>query len=140
MGTGHSQGRCEAGLNVASEAFVLALEERRRQALLAADMPALQGLMADDLVYVHSTGACDRKASYLSKLSGGGLRYLELGFNGLNVQLLHQAAVVSGHMAAVISKDGQRKPVASIFMTVWGCGADGVWRLHAHQGTPLPAA
>ncbi len=125
---------------MSSTPFVLALEERRRQALLAGDLSALQGLLADELVYVHSTGACDRKDSYLAKLSGGSLKYLELNFSELQVQLLQQAAVVSGRMAAVVSKDGQRKNVASLFMTVWGCSADGAWRLHAHQGTPVPVA
>ena len=121
-----------------SSKLVLALEERRRQALLAGDLPALQGLLADNLVYVHSTGACDHKDSYLAKLSGGSLKYLELNFNDLQVQVLQEAAVVSGRMAAVVSKDGQPKNVASLFMTVWGCGPDGAWRLHAHQGTTLP--
>ena len=120
--------------------FVLALEERRRQALLAGDLPALQGLLADPLVYVHSTGACDRKDSYLAKLSGGSLKYLALDFSDLQVQVLRQAAVVTGRMAAAVSKDGQQKNVASLFMTVWACTADGRWQLHAHQGTPLPAA
>jgi hypothetical protein len=116
--------------------LALALEERRRQVLLAGDMSALQGLLADGLVYVHSTGVSDRKDSYLHKLSGASLKYLELNFSDLQVQSLSQTAVVTGRMAAVISKDGQRKDVASLFMTVWACGADGAWRLHAHQGTP----
>lgn len=120
--------------------LVLALEERRRQALLAGDLPALQGLLDDKLVYVHSTGVCDRKDSYLAKLSGGSLKYLELVFSDLQVQRLQQAAVVSGRMTAVVSRDGQQKHVASLFMTVWAGGADGVWRLHAHQGTPAPMA
>jgi len=120
--------------------FVLVLEERRRQALLAGDLPALQGLLADDLVYVHSTGACDRKDSYLARLSGGSLKYLALDFSDQRVQWLQQAAVVSGRMAATVSKDGQQKNVASLFMTVWACGSDGVWRLHAHQGTSMPVA
>jgi len=125
---------------MSSTPFVLALEERRKQVLLAGDLPALQGLLADDLVYVHSTGGCDRKDSYLAKLSGGSLKYLELNFSELQVQLLQQAAVVHGRMAAVITKDVERKNVSSLFMTVWGCDADGVWRLHAHQGTTVPAA
>ena len=118
---------------MSSVPMLLALEERRRQALLAGDLPALQRLLAEGLVYVHSTGACDRRDSYLAKLAGGSLRYLELDFS-------EQAATVSGRMSALVSKDGQRKSVASLFMTVWACGADGEWRLHAHQGTPLPAA
>ena len=123
-----------------SEAFILALEERRRQALLAADGVSLLNLLADDLVYVHSTGVCDRRDSYLAKITGGSLKYLELNLQDLQVQLLQQAAVVRGRMAAVISKDGQPKRVSSCFMTVWSLGTDGAWRLCAHQGTPLTAA
>jgi uncharacterized protein (TIGR02246 family) len=118
---------------------VMALEERRRQALLAGDLPALLQLLAADMTYVHSTGACDRRDSYLAKLAGGSLRYLELDFAELQVQVLTQAATVTGRMTAAISKDGQRKHVTSLFMTVWARGVDGEWRLHAHQGTPLPA-
>lgn len=119
--------------------LALALEERRRQALLAGDLPVLQGLLADDLVYVHSTGASDRKDSYLAKLASGSLQYLALDFSELQTQSLQLATVVSGRMSAVVRKDGQEKIVASLFMTVWGCDRDGVWRLHAHQGTPLPS-
>lgn len=123
----------------APQIAVLAAEERRRQALLSADLEALQALLADALVYVHSTGGCDRKASYLAKLSGGGLKYMSVNFHDMQVQHLQQAAVVTGRMAAQITKDGEPKTVASLFMTVWGCGVDGVWRLHAHQGTLLPS-
>ena len=121
-------------------ARVLALEDRRRRALLAGDGPTLHDLLAESLVYVHSTGVCDRKDSYLRKIDSGSLKYLSLNFSDLQVQTLQQAAVVHGRMQAQISKDGQVKNVTSLFMTLWGCGADGVWRLHAHQGTPLPAA
>jgi uncharacterized protein (TIGR02246 family) len=123
-----------------SDSLLLALEERRRQALLAGDLPALQALLAPDLSYVHSTGARDTRESYLAKLAGGSLQYLTLNFADPQVQLLAQAGVVTARMAAMVSKDGQRKSVASLFMTVWACDADGVWRLHAHQGTPLPTA
>jgi hypothetical protein len=123
---------------MAHTTLALALEERRRQALLAGDVLALQDLLADGLVYVHSTGVCDRKDSYLNKLSGGSLKYLALNFSDLQVQSLPQVAVVNGRMAAVVSKDGHRKDVASLFMTVWACGEDGAWRLHAHQGTSAP--
>ncbi len=118
--------------------LVLALEERRRQALLAGNFSELQLLLADDLCYVHSNGACDGKDSYLGKLSSGSLKYLELNFSGLQVQQLMQSAVVRGRLSAVISRDGQHKLVESLFMTVWSCGTDGAWRLHAHQGTPVP--
>ncbi len=120
--------------------FVIALEERRRQALLSSDLNTLQSLLSDNLIYMHSTGVCDHKDSYLAKLANGSLKYLKLNFGEMQVQELKNAAVVTGRMSATISKDGQQKEVASLFMTVWACGTDGAWRLHAHQGTPVPTA
>ena len=121
---------------------VLAAEERRRQALLSTDLEALQGLLADTLVYVHSTAASDSKDSYLAKLRGGGLRYQALQFDDLQACLLGPAgdvAVVTGRMAAQVLKDGQPRAVRSLFMTVWArSAAAGDWQLCAHQGTPLP--
>ena len=121
---------------------VLAAEERRRQALLSADLVALQGLLADALVYVHSTVASDSKDSYLAKLRSGGLRYQALQFDDVQARLLApagDAAVVTGRMAAQVLKDGQLRAVRSLFMTVWARSAtSGDWQLCAHQGTPLP--
>lgn len=121
-------------------AAALAAEEQRRQALLAGDMAALEALLSDGLVYVHSTAVRDGKDSYLAKLRGGGLKYLSLAFDELQACAVGDAVVVTGRMSAEIEKDGQRKPVRSLFMTVWAqaVGPDGrrEWRLHAHQGTP----
>ena len=44
---------------------ILALEERRYAAMLAADMGALEPLVHEDLVYTHSSGVVDGKASWL---------------------------------------------------------------------------
>ena len=122
---------------------VLAGEERRRQALLSADMQTLQDLLADALVYVHSTAASDSKDSYLAKLRSGGLRYQAVQFDDLQARLLGplgDVAVVTGRMAAQVLKDGQVRAVRSLFMTVWARRADTAdWQLCAHQGTPLPA-
>lgn len=124
---------------------VLAAEERRRQALLASDLQALQALLADALVYVHSTGASDSKDSYLAKLRSGSLRYQALQFEDLQARGVGQAGdavVVTGRMVAEVLKDGQPRAVRSLFMTVW-TRAPGTapvpWQLCAHQGTPLPA-
>ncbi len=121
---------------------VLRAEEQRRQALLAGDGAALQTLLADDLVYVHSTAASDTKTSYLAKLQSGSLKYLSLQFDDLQVRLAGHCAVVTGRMSAEVSKDGQARQVRSLFMTVWSADGDGgapaQWTLRAHQGTPVP--
>jgi len=124
---------------------VLAAEERRRQALLAADLQALQALLGDALVYVHSTATTDSKDSYLAKLRSGSLRYQALQFEDLQARCVDEAGaavVVTGRMIAQVLKDGQPRAVRSLFMTVWARppGAAPVpWQLCAHQGTPWPA-
>lgn len=120
----------------AADAF--ALEDRRRQALLAGDLPALQALLSPTLVYVHSNGVRDDRASYLAKLASGSLRYLALAFEDLQVQQAGEVLVVQGAMRATVRKDGVDKDVSSLFMTVWSAQADGTWQLQAHQGTPRP--
>lgn len=115
----------------------LELEECRRQALLTGDKTALQGLLAENLIYVHSTGISDTKSSYMNKLSSGVLTYLELQFSNLQVLSLQSTIVVTGRMNARVRKDGHEKDVASLFMTVWSCHTDGAWQLHAHQGTTV---
>jgi ketosteroid isomerase-like protein len=120
-------------------ALALANEEQRRQALIEANLSELDKLMADTLVYTHSTSASDSKNSYLAKIANASLQYISLEFTCMKVLSLHQAAVVTGQMAATVKKDGQHKNVASLFMTVWAPNAQGIWQLQAHQGTPLPA-
>lgn len=112
-------------------------EQQRRDALLAGDADALASLLSDGLLYAHSTAVRDDKASYLAKLRGGALRYRALAFSELAVQAGPGVALVSGRMDAIVVKDGQEKPVRSLFLTVW-CPEGGGWRLRAHQGTPLP--
>ncbi|CAM3665584.1 nuclear transport factor 2 family protein [Polaromonas hydrogenivorans] len=120
---------------------VLHWEQRRRDAMLAGDSVALEALLSDAIVYVHSTGARDTRDSYLRKICDGALRYLRLEWSDLQVQVLPSAALVTGRMQATVLKDGQEKHVSSVFLTVWvpePFDAGSAWRLRAHQGTPLP--
>jgi len=47
---------------------LLAFERRRQQAMIAADLPALESMLADDLVHVHSTGMVHGKSQLLEHL------------------------------------------------------------------------
>ncbi|MDO8370774.1 MAG: nuclear transport factor 2 family protein [Burkholderiaceae bacterium] len=127
-------------INKPTDRAVIEWELRRREALLAGDTTALEGLLSDALVYVHSTAAGDTKDSYLRKIRDGVLRYLSLEFSDLQAQVLPGAALVTGRMRATVLKEGQEKQVSSVFLTVWvpePSDAGSAWRLRAHQGTPL---
>jgi len=120
----------------------LRAEAQRRQALLHQDWPTLESLLADELVYVHSTAARDGKASLLNKLQSGQIRYRSLSFDDLQAQAAGESVMVTGCMSAEVEKEGQIRQVRSLFMTVWRLkkNAQGTieGQLLGHQGTPLP--
>ena len=120
---------------------VLQCEQRRRDAMLAGDSAALEDLLSEAIVYVHSTGVHDTRDSYLRKIRDGAIRYLRLELCDLQAQVLPGVDLVTGTMQATVLKGGQEKPVSSVFLTVWvpePSDMEGAWRLRAHQGTSLP--
>jgi hypothetical protein len=122
----------------ALELSLLAAEEARRLAMVAADTAALDTLLSDALAYTHSTGAVDSKASYLQLLAGGALRYETLEFVAPQARLLGTAGLVSAVMRATIRKGDVRREIASSYLAVWERTAAG-WVLQAVQATALPA-
>jgi hypothetical protein len=120
------------------EDSLLAAEEARRLAMLAADTAALDTLLSDALAYTHSTGVIDSKASYLQLLAGGALRYEALEFVAPQARLVGRAGLVSAVMRATVRKGEVRRDIASSYLAVWEHTALG-WVLQVVQATALPA-
>lgn len=117
---------------------VLQAEENRRQALLAGDLNALDALLSPALVYVHSSGGQDSKASYLEHMRSGTLQYQSMSFEALQAHPASSCCIVTGRMLAQVTRNGQPMSIRSLFMTVWAPapGTAPVWQLQAYQGTP----
>jgi hypothetical protein len=125
-------------MTAALEHSLLAAEEARRQAMLAADVAALGTLLSDTLAYTHSTGVTDGKHSYLELLASGALRYESLEFALPRVRLMGTAGLVNAVMHAAVRKGELRRDIASSYLAVWEHTAAG-WVLQAVQATALPA-
>jgi len=115
---------------------ILALEERRRCAMLASDGEALGALLAPDLRYVHSTGGIETRASLLAKLAVRQVAYRDLAFDHLAVTRTPDAALVSGEMRARVQLGEAMRDIATRYLAVW-LRRDGAWQLAAFQGTAL---
>jgi hypothetical protein len=117
---------------------VLQAEEKRRQALLTGDLDALDALLSPALVYVHSSGGQDSKASYLEHMRSGTLQYQSMSFEALQAHPASSCCIVTGRMLAQVTRNGQPMSIRSLFMTVWAPapGTAPVWQLQAYQGTP----
>lgn len=74
------------------------LERRRFDAQIAKDLPTLATIFADDLIYTHSNGHQDNKASYLESIRTGQSRYDQVDIEALTVRPYNddRTAVVNG--------------------------------------------
>ena len=114
------------------------LEDRRYRAMCEADAATLDELLADSLVYTHSYGGADSKASYLAGIRAKKWLYRKVERPKEDIQLHGDCAVITGRVRIELLSDGQPKTLDSAYTNVWIKGAKG-WQMVAWQSTPLPA-
>ena len=115
------------------------LERRRRQAMIEADISALTEIFADELVYNHSSGGRDTKASLLEKLADGSLDYLEIENPDQEITIVGQTAVVTARMIARVRVGGTLRSPNNKTLAVWIL-RDGRWQFLAFQAAALPVS
>jgi ketosteroid isomerase-like protein len=121
---------------------VKALELSRFQAMEKNDFAALDRLLADDLVYTHSSGAVDSKTAYIDTLKSGKTRYVKIVPEDLKIRALGDTALIHGKAAMTLetSANGQKSENSFTvrFLDVWQ-KRNGKWQMIAWQSTRLPA-
>jgi hypothetical protein len=117
---------------------LLEREAARGRALVERDFGTLAQLLADDLLHIHSTGVVHDKAAYLDYVRGP-LAFLSVERRDLKVNMLGDAAVMTGAMSNVMRPPGPAAPVTveSHVVQIWVPGSAG-WRLALFQATRLP--
>lgn len=111
-------------------------DQRRRDAMIAADVATLRDLLAADLHWTHSSGASDDRDGFLDRIAAGTTRYLALTVaddqaSAHGTILLHHG-ILDGR--AVVN--GQEKALRNRFLAVWRQSGDGL-ELLAWQSTGL---
>ena len=118
---------------------VLAVDDARTAALIAADRPALDRTLAGELRYVHSNGLTQDRATYLAAAVGGAMQYRVIK------PLERQARPVSGTVVLVTGSNHVEvvlngKPLqANVLYTAVYVQEGGAWKMTAWQSTPAPA-
>jgi len=111
-------------------------DEARYQAMIANDQDALGHLLADDLVYTHSVGMSDTKASFLESLRSGKFRFKSSKREDVGVRLYGDTALLHGRVTLTVDVGGQEHVARNAFVTAWSKRA-GHWQLVHWQSTPL---
>lgn len=113
---------------------ILAADARRFAAMVQGDQAALDGLLADDLTYTHSSGQIETKPQFLESLRSGRMRYLSAQPSGQAVRLYGDTAVVTGRAEVKVNHQGQELVLSLRFTEVW-VKSGGGWKLTAWQST-----
>jgi ketosteroid isomerase-like protein len=118
---------------------ILALENRRYKAMVEADRPVLEELLADDLIYTHSNAVIDTKQSYIDGILGGRWAYAAAERPDEKIDVFGDCARVTGHVRLTLrNPDGSTRGVNGRFLNLW-LKRNGKWQLAAWQSTPIPA-
>ncbi len=120
-----------------STAEIVRLEEERYAAMLSKDVTALERLLDEDLVYMHSSGISDTKESYLRGLKDGVWDYLRISRTEQTVKVKGDIALVFNRLAISIKVRGVLKELDNRALAVW-VRRDGAWRFLALQSGAVP--
>lgn len=116
---------------------VEALERARFKAQVAADTSALRPMLAEDLVYCHSTGVCQSKEEFVGFVSSGDNKYLALDIVYMKPRLIDGAVVINGKMTGRVETAGKASDFNGIYTDVYA-KRNGRWQLVSWQSTRLP--
>lgn len=125
-------------MNMASEKEILVFEDKRYAAMIAKDEKALAELFADDLIYVHSSGLVDTKASYIAAIRSGKFDYRKCERFEEKVRVYGDTALVTGRAVFEAVVEGTAKTLRLRYLNVWTRTAAG-WKFVGWQSCPLPA-
>ena len=126
---------------------VLAAEPKTADAVKAADRlwasatvkndkAALDKVLANDLVYTHSTGDKDGKAAFIENLSNGVRKYTKIDQEQMSVRMYGNTAVLDGDIQIETDQKGTMGPAHLHIIHVYVYTA-GRWQLVAHQSLRL---
>lgn len=122
---------------IGAVAMIERLEDERYAAMLGSDSGALERLLHADLVYMHSSGVSDGKASYIAGLGNGTWDYKRIERSDQTVRVHGALALVFNRISISIVIRGVPKELDNRALAVWVADA-GAWTLIALQSGAIP--
>jgi len=113
------------------------LEDERYAAMLAKDVEALDRLLHDDLVYMHSSGVADSKASYIDGVRDRVWDYSRIDRSDHTFKIRRELALVFNRLSISIAVRGVAKELDNRALAVWVPDGES-WRVIAVQSGAVP--
>ena len=118
------------------EKEVLAIVESFRQAMMNADRATLEKIAAPELVYVHSSGLLEDKASFVNNIANRKFEFKKIEYPDVTVKITGPNAVVRHKITGDTANDGVPATVNIGVLLVFQ-KQKGEWKLIARQAYKL---
>ena len=116
---------------------VIDLDRQRMSAMAQKDIAALNKLIADDLVYTHSSARLDTKDSLIGAMETGRTVYTAVVPSDVKAQDLGDTVVLTGNARISVNSGGNAMNFGVRFTDVW-VNKSGQWQMVAWQSTRTP--
>ena len=113
---------------------LIAMENIYNDALLRADWKALEGILADDLIFNNADGSVSHKPDTINSVKSGEIKFDSIAISEGNVQDFGGVGVVTGKLDEKVSYKGSNVSGSYRFLDVW-VKRDGRWQNVAGQET-----
>lgn len=117
--------------------MIIDLDRKRMQAMAQKDVATLNDLIADDLIYTHSSARIDTKQSLIGNMQSGGTVYNSVEPSDVKAQDLGSAVVLTGVAKIQVTSGGKPNAFGVRFTDVYA-NRGGKWQMVTWQSTRLP--
>ena len=118
--------------------MIIDLDRRRMQAMAKKDVATLDELIAEDLIYAHSSARLDTKKSLIDNMLSGKTVYTSVVPSKVVAQDLGNTVVLTGECQIKVDVDGKPNAFGVRFTDVYAL-RHGKWQMVTWQSTKLPA-
>ena len=116
---------------------IIDLDRKRMQAMAAKDIDTLDTLLAEDLVYTHSSARLDTKQTLIANMKSGATVYSSVQPSDVKAQDLGDVVILTGSARIKVSSQGKQMDFRVRFTDAYA-KRNGRWQMVVWQSTRLP--
>jgi len=116
---------------------IIDLDRQRMTAMAEKNIARLNELIADDLIYTHSSARLDTKASLIGNMTSGSTVYTEVTPSTVVAQDCGDVVVLTGQARIGVMSGGKPNAFSVRFTDVYA-NRGGKWQMVTWQSTRLP--
>ena len=120
-----------------NEQTIIDLDKKRMSAMAQKDIATLNELIADDLIYTHSSARLDTKQSLIGNMESGSTVYTSVVPSDVTAQDLGDTVVLTGSCRISVNSGGRANSFGVRFTDVYA-KKGGRWQMVTWQSTRLP--